>query len=50
MFESIEGKIAFSTATTSSEFKKRIQPIMDGHAPTMVNIWYGAIALYHMSP
>ena len=26
-----------STATTSSEFKNRIQPIMDGHAPTMAD-------------
>jgi len=50
VFASIKGKIAFSTATTSSEFKRRIQPIMDGHAPTMVNIWYGSIALFHMSP
>jgi hypothetical protein len=50
VFESIKGKIALSTATTSSEFKKRIQPIVDGHAPTMVNIWYGSIVLFHMSP
>jgi len=38
VFASIKGKIASSTATTSSEFKKRIQPIMDGHGPTMV--WF----------
>ena len=43
-----KGKIA-NTATTSSEFKKCIQPIMDGHEPTMVNIQWGSIVLFHMS-
>ena len=42
--------IALRTATSSSEFKRCIQPIMDGHAPTMVNIWRGSIVLLHMSP
>jgi len=42
--------IALSTTTTSSEFKTRIQPIMDGYAPTVVNIWWGSIVLFHMSP
>ena len=41
--------IAFGTATTSSEFKMCIQPIMDGHAPTMVNIQWGFIVLFHIS-
>ena len=38
-----------STATTSSEFKMCIQPIMDGHAPTTVNIEWGSIVLFHIS-
>src|SRR5882762_9570452 len=42
--------IALSTATTSSEFKQCIQPIMDGHAPTMDNIQCRSIVLFHISP
>src|SRR5258705_5506761 len=41
--------IAFGTATTSSELKQCIQPIMDGHAPTTVNIEWGSIVLFHIS-
>jgi len=41
--------IASSTATTSSEFKQCIQPIMDGHAPTMVNNQWGSIVLFYLS-
>jgi hypothetical protein len=29
------------SVATSSEFEKRIQPIIDWHAPTMVNIQWG---------
>src|ERR1700683_529134 len=47
---SMNTAITLSTATSSSEFKKCIQPIMDGHAPTMVNIRCGSIVFFHMSP
>ena len=41
--------IALGTATSSSELKRCIQPVMDGHGPTMVNIQWGCILLFHMS-
>jgi hypothetical protein len=34
----------------SSKLKQHIQPIMDGHVPTMVNIQWGSIVLLQMSP
>ena len=39
-----------STATVSSKFKRCIQPIMDGHVPTMDNVPQGSIVLFQMSP
>jgi len=41
--------IGLSTATSSSEFKQCIQPIVVGHAPTIANIQWGSIGLFYIS-